>query len=270
MIISLSGRKSSGKTTLANICVNKGYILLNFGDALKTLICKMMNISYDYLNKNKEAKINIKLLDYLNFIKTEIDIPEDRLYLLDKQINSYRELLQYLGTDIIRKIDPDWHIRKLDTYIIENGLKEKNIVFADTRFINEFIFIKNLGGICWYILSPNNFFNISNHISETELSWEKFDNVLVNKGDDNIIINWEKYLFDFDKSNLTINYKRPTFGVPIINENLKSNIIIYDGIMYLKVNELTNIFVENLDFTQDNNYYKTENPYIIESVKRFF
>jgi dephospho-CoA kinase len=94
MIISLSGRKGSGKTTLAQVCENPGYIILNFGDELKKLICKMLNITMDYLSENKNNSINngnFYLKEYLDFFKDELNLTDNYSYLLEKKIKSYRE-----------------------------------------------------------------------------------------------------------------------------------------------------------------------------------
>ena len=272
MIISLSGRKGSGKTTLASVCVDKGYTLLNFGDELKNLLCRMMNITSDYLSEHKEDVLNIDLMDYKDFLKKEINLDESQVYLLNKKIKSYRELLQYIGTEIIRTIEPDWHIKRIDHYIKSKDLQDKNLVFADTRFRNELEYIKSLNGICWYILSPYNTRGISNHVSETELTWRHFTNVLANKNNISTIINWGRYVKDFNKNHLKMDYKLPPTVFPTVDEDIKRSMIIYNGVLYIRVNEKTNRFIENLECVLDDNsnYYIVKNPYIIESVKIYF
>lgn len=273
MIISLSGRKSSGKTTLAQECVKKGYILINFGDQLKDLICKMLNITFEFLSENKENTIELDLRDYKEFLCKEISISDYYNFLFDKNIKSYRELLQYLGTDIIRTINPDWHIKKVDTYLKANNLINKNLVFADTRFKNELEYIKTLkDNVCWYILSPYNLKNISNHISETELNWQHFENILENRKNKDTIDLWNKYLDTGNKSYLEINYTKPKLSFENISNTIKNSILVYNGVLFLKINKNTTIFAKDLEKIVDENklYYIIINPYIIEYIKIYF
>ena len=229
----------------------------------------------DYLSENKNNSINngnFYLKEYLDFFKDELNLTDNYSYLLEKNIKTYRELLQYLGTEIIRTIDQDWHIKKIDDYIKANKLLEKNIVFADTRFKNELEYINSLpNSISWYILSPFNFSNISNHISENELNWMLFDNILLNENNYKIIYNWSNYLETFDKKYLEINHEVPF--IPYINyaDVIKFKIIVYNKKLYLKINEQTKQFIkdfENLTLT-GKNYYVIDNPYIIETVKLY-
>lgn len=274
MIISLSGRKSSGKTTLANECVKRNYILINFGDQLKYLVCKMLNISYEFLDNNKEKSIKepLNLKNYKEFLEFELGFKTE-LYLLDKNIKTYRELLQYLGTEIIRSNKPNWHIERVDEYLKNNDLLNKNIVFADTRFINELNYIKSLNNnTCWYILSPCNFKNISNHVSETELNWRNFTNVLVNTNDKTTIDNWNKYLDTFDREYLKINYNIPEIYFDNkVSENISSKFLVYNGNFYIEKTSNTSLFLQNIkDKKEYNNHYIIDNPYIIESLKVYF
>lgn len=276
MIISLSGRKSSGKTTLADECVKKGYILVNFGDQLKFLVCKMLNITYEFLANNKETNVKepLNLKNYKRFLETELGF-EIESYLLDKNIETYREILQYLGTDIIRTVNPDWHIKRVDEYLKKNDLLNKNIVFADTRFLNELNYIKSLdNNICWYILSPYNFKNISNHVSETELTWRNFSNVLLNTNSKTTIDNWNLYLDTFDNKYLKINYDIPQVCFyDKISENIKSKFLVYNGILYIEKTYDTSLFLQKVKQKNENYNYNTyiiDNPYIIESFKKYF
>ncbi len=276
MIISLSGRKGSGKTTLAQVCEKHGYQILNFGDELKKLTCKMLNITMEYLSDNKNNVINtgdFYLNDQKEFLKKELGINDNYNFLLEKKVKTYRELLQYLGTEVIRTIDSDWHIKKIDNYIKENNLLDKNIVFADTRFKNELNYIKSLpNSICWYILSPFNFKDISNHVSETELNWMLFEDILLNENNYKIIYNWSNYLETFDKQYLKIKYEVPYIPYTQCTSGSNFEILVFNKKLYLKINEQTKNFIRDFEFEVNigKNYYVIENPYIIETIKLYY
>jgi hypothetical protein len=273
MIISLSGRKGSGKTMLAKICETHGYVILNFGDELKKLTCEMLNITMSFLEENKNNKKDFYLKDYSDFLKKELKLNDQYDYLLEKKVETFRELLQYLGTEIIRRIDEEWHIKKIDNYIKTNNLLDKNIVFADTRFKNELKYIQSLqNSSCWYILSPFNFKNISNHISETDLNWMLFDNILLNENNYKIIYNWTNYLETFNKRYVEINHEIPLIPYIEYINGIKFEIIVHNKKLFLKINEQTKNFIkdfENLTLT-GKNYYVIDNPYIIETVKLYY
>jgi hypothetical protein len=56
-------------------------------------------------------------------------------------------MLQFIGTDYIRKYNKDWHVNKIREMIDENT----NYVIDDVRFPNEKKLIEDLGGDCWFV-----------------------------------------------------------------------------------------------------------------------
>ena len=192
-VISLSGRKSSGKTECSKELIKKGYVLLNFADGLKELLCKLLNINSDtleYLKNNNKFRYTLTETQLKKIAKdTGIGYIIVKKVLENKS-RTIRELLQIIGTQLIRSCNPDWHLNKLKEKIKDNC----NYCIADTRFMNERNFVINeLKGSCYYIIRTG-VCDISNHISERELNWTHFDN--------NIIINdssKEKLLHSFNK-----------------------------------------------------------------------
>lgn len=233
-IFSFSGRKQSGKTELSKICKEYGYEIINFADPMKNLICQIFKISRQELEDKKDNLQYIKLTyDNLSYLVENTGIPIE-IYKNNKtEFNSIREIMQTLGTDILRKHNPEWHISKIKEYINTGLNKNKKYCFGDTRFINEKEFLESLGAECWFIIRPNNF-NISNHISETELSWYDFNrNILINFNLESTIIKWRKYINLHFNENIDIKKE-------ILNEtNLK---IIRNKLIYLlnnyDINEL--------------------------------
>lgn len=195
-IISFSGRKSSGKTELANICLKYDYKLINFADILKKLICDILKISKEFLEKNKdnEKLYDLNNIDIINYISNETNINNKIVkQYLSKTFNSIREILQIVGTDLIRNYNKNWHIIKVKNIIMQN--ESQKYCIGDTRFINEKEMVEELNGECWFIIRPN-MFNISNHPSEINLNWCNFGNKVIinNISKEKLIKNWNNYL----------------------------------------------------------------------------
>lgn len=191
MIIALAGRMGSGKSELAKICINKGFKVVKFADGLKDLICRLIKIDREFLECNKEVYKEY----FVSFseVAKEVDIEESLLYTLRSNTCFYsiRELLQFLGTDVIRKYKPGWHIE-----ILKNKIKDgTDYCIDDLRFEDELAFINRIGGESWFISRPGNF-NYSNHTSETSLNWSYFgNNVIINDTSLSLLLNkWDKYL----------------------------------------------------------------------------
>ncbi len=218
-IISFSGRKSSGKSTLCNLCEKNGYIILNFADSLKKLCCKILHIEYDFLNeiKNNDIyEINLTDIEYqIISNETDIDFNEIKNIFNNNIPKNIRELLQFLGTDLIRKFNKNWHVNKLKEQLKEG----QKYVFSDCRFNNELELVKQLGGETFFIIRPYYWENLSNHLSEISITWDKFnkENILINIDLNKFIETWENYLFKNIKPELNYvltNYnKKNTFKI---------------------------------------------------------
>ncbi len=195
-IISFSGRKHSGKTELAKICLKYDYVLVNFADSLKDLVCDLLGITREYLEEHKDtiAVQKYKLDGKIAYIANETDIDEQTvgLFVLEP-FNSIRSILQVIGTNLIRENNPLWHINKVKKQILENPTKR--FCIGDTRFLNEKMMIEELKGECWFIIRPN-MFEISNHHSEIALKWPDFgNNVIINNISKELLLQkWENYL----------------------------------------------------------------------------
>lgn len=199
-IISFSGRIGAGKSVLAKICEENGFEKLYFAMPLKKLVADLIHVNVDEINdlKNVDKEYSFNKLDYL-FISKETHIPfnivEEEMSKVE--FRTVRQLLQFIGTDLIRKYNVNWHVNKIRG-LIDN---EKNYVFDDVRFTNELNLIRELGGDAWFIVRPK-IDNVSNHESETTLTWKDFGNkVIINDGGLSIFkFRWETFLKTYDKS----------------------------------------------------------------------
>lgn len=199
-IISFSGRIGAGKSVLAKICEENGFEKLYFAMPLKKLVADLIHVNIDEINglKNVDKEYSFNKLDYL-FISKETHIPfnivEEEMSKVE--FRTVRQLLQFIGTDLIRKYNVNWHVNKIRGLID----KEKNYVFDDVRFANELNLIRELGGDAWFVVRPK-IDNVSNHESETTLTWKDFGNkVIINDGGLSIFkFRWETFLKTYDKS----------------------------------------------------------------------
>lgn len=191
MIIAFCGRLRSGKTELSKICENYGYKRLYFALPLKQLIADLIDVGLEEVNHLKTVEkeyifSNDKLL-YLSE-KTEIPINIVNTIMKDRIFHNTRELLQIIGTDLIRGYNSDWHVNQIEKMIQPT----ENYVIDDLRFPNEKKMVERIGGVCFFVVRPNNLENISNHVSETSIKWQMFDNLIINDA------TLDKMVFKFD------------------------------------------------------------------------
>ena len=158
-IISLSGKKSSGKTTAAKLI--KEIIhqynpkltvdIINFADALKQEVARACNCSVNYIEEHKP---------------------------------NFRLLLQGWGTDFRRELtNKDYWAEKLLKLLI-NSKADISIV-GDVRFVNEAKILKEVGSLLWRVERNRHTKDLAyddKHISETELDTSDFDRVIFNNG----------------------------------------------------------------------------------------
>lgn len=193
MIIGFCGRMRSGKTELSKICEYYGFERLYFALPLKNLIANLIDKTIDEVNDLKNVKSEYVLCnEKIEYLSNEIgvDIEIIRPLIENKVFSTTRELLQYIGTDIIRNYNSDWHVNKIRT-MISNA---RNYVIDDVRFNNEKEMIEEMNGVLFFVVRPE-LSDISNHISETTLHWQNFSNIIVNDnhlGD--LQFRWESFM----------------------------------------------------------------------------
>ena len=114
--IGLLGKKSSGKSTAANYLSEHGYEIYSLATPLKILSKTLYKLSDQQLYGNEKE-------------------------IIDKRYNcSPRYIMQYIGTDIVRKyFGKDYWLTFLAKYIAD--YPNKKIVIDDVRFQNEVNYI---------------------------------------------------------------------------------------------------------------------------------
>lgn len=186
-------------TELSKINEQYGYKNINFADELKNLVCNCLNITRDELEIKKDVNDGTiyNLNQNIEYISQETYIDKKIIenILTNKNFISIREILQFIGTDIIRQYNPLWHINKIRNILINN--KDNYYTIGDTRFKNEKSLIDELNGESWYIIRDN-LINNDTHISENELSQINFKNIIYNnKTKNDFITEWKNYMNTF-------------------------------------------------------------------------
>lgn len=145
-LIGLSGKAGTGKTTLAELIVHHGsknWTIMNFADVLKIEVSKVFNfpLYHCYTEEGKNLKVN-------------------------GGIATVRDILQWYGTDIVRKKNPGYW-----TNIIKQQLKNTvlDVILADMRFPDEADLVRSCGGRNIRIQEYDTYCVDGNHESETAL-----------------------------------------------------------------------------------------------------
>lgn len=180
MIIGLSGKARSGKTTLADYLVKThGFVKINFKDAL---IDEMVVRLPDVLEK----------LLWNEFIVDDEGI--DRQCYEIKDLFRYkppimRALMQNYGTDVRRKDNDNYWVDKWHEKVTTALSLGRNIVVDDVRFLNEADAVKLQGGLVAQI-RRSDVTNTGEHQSEREMDLIDFDHIIpCSKGDFDCLYN---------------------------------------------------------------------------------
>lgn len=166
MIIGLSGKIGTGKSTIANIFEDNGYHLDSFANSIKDISNIIFgfdkNILEGFTKENRELKEKPDE-HYSSFLNKSFS-PRDSLLLIGE-----------LGRN---NIHPDiWVEPVFNRY---NLNKNKKLLITDVRFPNEYNMIKKRGGVIFRINRDNSY--KLNHETECALDNYNFDYVIDNNG----------------------------------------------------------------------------------------
>lgn len=109
--IGLIGKKGSGKNTFADYFISKkkDFKQIAFADPLKNGLIQMYGFSHDQLFGNKKEEV-------------------DEFWGV-----SPRKVMQFIGTDVFREIDPDFWVKRT----IREMKSDVDYICSDVRFQNE-------------------------------------------------------------------------------------------------------------------------------------
>ncbi len=151
-VIGLIGAAGSGKSSVALRLVERfRFSEYSFAEPLKQLCAEQFGWDYHKLNDLGYKEETIRL--YPGGFGT-----------------TRREILQYIGTDVFRSMNPNHWVDLARRRLVGQQLNP-GLVFADVRFQNEIGLIRELGGyIVRVIKTGGEGTDASAHVSETELS----------------------------------------------------------------------------------------------------
>lgn len=136
-VVGITGFAGAGKSTAANYLVERhGFTRLSFAAPLK----KMLRTLDPILSSDFDGEY---------YRLSEVDDNHDEVE-LKKLFPEYRRLLQVLGTDCIRAVDPEFWVRAAVAQI-----NTGKYVFDDVRFPNEAEAIKRINPLgLWNVEAP--------------------------------------------------------------------------------------------------------------------
>ena len=126
-IVAFVGNAGSGKSYQSYLLTQKGYNELAFADVLRKIAFTSLGIKFDDGMKNYDYMKTHNVIS-VNLTETHV-------------INStFRQFLEKLGSEGIRKYDNDFWCKGLIKEIQENNFKK--VCISDMRFLNEYKYIK--------------------------------------------------------------------------------------------------------------------------------
>lgn len=188
-LVGFCGKLGHGKSYIAdqltNLLVTNGVSVyrIAFAGYIKDIVNQIWN-----LRKDDYSRFYFDSLKFTKFIdelkskfpsKTDIineatlDLIElTKLHLTKKELIT-RRLYQYIGTDLLRNLDADFHVKKLKEKVtifsscslILDGI----VIIDDVRFENEAKFVKDNGILCKVVKEGSineNIASVNNHVSE--------------------------------------------------------------------------------------------------------
>ena len=197
MIISISGKKESGKNTVASIfqllksegyietgrIYNEPYIQTVERMIKQNLATPLLELSSDWKQVSFAYKIKQCVALITGCKVSNLDNPEFKKKLWNGV--SYREMMQKLGTEVGRNIYTDIWVRGL----LDEYTEDKNWIITDTRFPNEVQALRELGAIFVKVECTSDI-HTDEHISEKALDKYKFRNIIsAERGDIKSLVN---------------------------------------------------------------------------------
>jgi hypothetical protein len=137
IIVAFFGRAGSGKDYQCNLLQKQGYVKLAFADALRDIAYTSLGIE----DRTPEHYDNLKAH---NCIGVQDSWDNSEILSIDSSSTghylNFRQFLERLGTQGIRKYDNDFWCRCLVKTLSDNEYKK--VCISDMRFPNEYYYLK--------------------------------------------------------------------------------------------------------------------------------
>ena len=311
-IITFSGRMRSGKDMLCH-AMETAYGAKTFSLAthLKQLCCKILDIELQIFSPWDYTKLDTWKNNRGFFCEEGIGLSKQSIELITEEtafgiedvsricdglkFRNVRELLQLVGTEVIRAIDSAWHIRKTLQDI--NKLPENTIACVDDiRFPNELDAFRKTGADSFFIIR-NNAENISHHPSENSLFPIDFPKNRIIVNNDTLDYLCNEFVLNY-KNGFGTSSTKPLFlseypeycdaniqfgteFTPIVEETIRQNkerdAFTKDGLITFRNNTKFNLkeLLEEMGITQTYTHkqiggrFVIDNPIAYENLKRW-
>jgi hypothetical protein len=190
MIIVLSAPKRSGKDVVADILKRHfNYQRVAFADPLRKLSAECMQLPLIHFTDDalKDLSFNspvIMRIENVEILAKLVNADEMQTQLLmqhgrDKFFNTPREILQFIGTELLRNCIAEDFLVNLALDVVKKT--EGHIVITDARFPNERAALKSLGATLIRIKRAG--YEGSGHVSELSIGEDKDYDVIINNDD---------------------------------------------------------------------------------------
>lgn len=176
----VSGRKGHGKDTFARL-VNEAaaepirrnggsagspFQIKHFAGLLKHIVGRVFGLTeaqvHDPSQKELPLPVPVEMDLFLPGLRQETGL---NLLPAQKVARSPRELMQFLGTDYVRAAQADYWIQRL----LADVQRTRRVLVPDTRFPNEALALRSVGGLIIKIVRIDAPSNPDEHPSETEI-----------------------------------------------------------------------------------------------------
>lgn len=282
MIVGLSGRKNTGKTTLSDLLIKRGFKRASFATPLKEYVAQLFDWDLQslYTQAGKEEILSSPVIWNIDVCKKLEDIANIKLnFIEDALFNSRRDILQFIGTDVLRAADPDFHVNKFAEKFLDG-----DYVVDDVRFMNEVETLKKINGFSAHVVRPYNWI-YSNHDSEISVTRKDVDCVILNHVSKEVLIdNFDLFLDDLlsGKENSEEIYKNinknydinDMFLTPDKKSSYWAGFITYAGLFKDKHIEFNPHYAEIIEGIEGIDSFLTLNksgiidsPFIIDDLK---
>lgn len=305
-IFGFAGRMRSGKGILAHaVEENFDGEIITVADALKKLVIEIIphvcsNIMELNAVKNRGDILDCGISDKdIKLISDRTSVPYEDVERECKNKGQWvdvRDMLQFIGTNIIRKYNPDWHVEKLIANI-QNSSKD-TVCVDDVRFPNERQAIEKLGGTVFFVIRPQSEI-LTNHPAETSLAWQNFLNkrIIINDSSESVLqenftqavkdnFRWQSENRIFLSANEGYFADNVNFGYEHRNEHLqliygmirnktqsyfqKHGIIIYDANNATEANNFViRVKKQSKEIYHCGHRFVLYNPLIFENLKMY-
>lgn len=151
MILGFVGRIGSGKDTAVKYLLETGYLQehAKFAEWLKLRCAEMFGLPLSLLTEGDRSKPFpfpfVFTAEHYMELREEVQPAADInkiMPVIGRNLVSPRHMLQFIGSDVVRALNPDWHVN----WTFSQLDQRKNIGISDVRFGNEVQGIQRRGG----------------------------------------------------------------------------------------------------------------------------